>query len=286
MEGTSHVVSSNSHILTGNQILFALPRQQYPLLFSSLQSVHLDRGQILYDLADPIRSAFFIVSGMVSLLATTGDGSMTQVGMVGDEGVVGIPAVLRINKAPYQVTVQIPGRAMRVRTEVLVNEFSRDGPLQDILLRYVHSLICQVSESAACNRFSHRGTKALPLVAGEPRPREVRQAAAHSGSTVTLDLRIQRVIAFMEERSDRELSLAGMARVARLSPSRLRHKFKSEVGVTPTVYLQTLRMRMARELLTTNHLTVKEVKAAVGISSDSYFTHQFKRAFGMPPSHS
>ena len=76
-----------------------------------------------------------------------------------------------------------------------------------------------------------------------------------------------------------------MARVAGLSSSRLRHKFKAEVGVTPTVYLQALRLRKAKELLSTNNVTVKEARAAVGISSDSYFTHQFKRTFGNPPSH-
>jgi transcriptional regulator GlxA family with amidase domain len=112
------------------------------------------------------------------------------------------------------------------------------------------------------------------------------RAWADGGTLRSVDLRIQRVIALIEEKPDRGLSLAGMAVVAGLSPSRLRHKFKSEVGVTPTVYLQTLRLRRAKELLTTNHLTVKEVRAAVGISSDSYFTHQFKRAFGIPPSRS
>ncbi len=147
--------AGGSGILTSNQILSALPRQQYPLLFSSLQAVSLHRGEILYDQADPIRSTFFIMSGMVSLLATTEDGSTTQVGMVGDEGLVGIPAILRVSATPYQVIVQIPGRAMRVSVEVLVHEFKRDGPLQEMLLRYLHSLICQISQSAACNRF-HR----------------------------------------------------------------------------------------------------------------------------------
>ena len=101
-----------------------------------------------------------------------------------------------------------------------------------------------------------------------------------------MDPRIQRVILLMEENPDRELSLAGLAQLVGLSPSRLRHKFKSEVGVTPTVYLQTLRFEKAKQLLLTKFLTVKEVKAAVGISSDSYFTHQFKRAFGVSPSRS
>jgi CRP-like cAMP-binding protein len=147
--------AGGSLILASNQILSALPRQRYPLLFSNLHPVTLARGDVIYDLAGPINSAFFIMSGMVSLLATTEDGSTTQVGMVGDEGVVGIPAVLKIRKAPYQVSVQIPGRAMRVKAEILENEFAREGPLQEILLRYVHSLLCQVSQSAACNRF-HR----------------------------------------------------------------------------------------------------------------------------------
>lgn len=143
----------DSHLPTGNQILSALPRAQYPLLFSSLQSVSLERGKILFDLADPISSVFFITSGMVSLLATTEDGSTTQVGMVGDEGLLGLPAILRSGKAPYQVIVQIPGRALRVRAEVVVDAFRQDGPLQDILLRYTHSLISHISQSAACNRF-------------------------------------------------------------------------------------------------------------------------------------
>ncbi|HEY6231931.1 MAG TPA: Crp/Fnr family transcriptional regulator [Pyrinomonadaceae bacterium] len=147
--------TGSSLILTSNQILSALPRQRYPLLFSHLRPVTLARGDVIYDLAGQINYAFFIMSGMVSLLATTEDGSTTQVGMVGDEGMVGIPAILKISKAPYQVTVQIPGRAMRVRSEILVTEFAREGPLQDILLRYVHSLLCQISQSAACNRF-HR----------------------------------------------------------------------------------------------------------------------------------
>jgi len=144
---------SGSHIFTNNQILSVLPRHQYPALFSHLQPVNLKRDEILYDLAGPIMSVFFITSGMVSLLAITEDGSTTQVGMVGDEGLVGIPAILGINKAPYQVTVQIPGRALRLNADILLSEFVRGGPLQEILLRYIHSLLCQIAQSAACNRF-------------------------------------------------------------------------------------------------------------------------------------
>lgn len=142
-----------SEFSTDNDILTAIPRQHYPFLFSELEPVQLSRGKIIYDLAEQISFAFFIVSGAVSLLSITQDGSTIQIAMVGNEGVLGIPATRGINKPPYQVMVQIPGRAMRVRVDVLVNEFNRDGPLRDLILRYAQALIWQISQSAACNRF-------------------------------------------------------------------------------------------------------------------------------------
>ncbi|HEX8282835.1 MAG TPA: AraC family transcriptional regulator [Pyrinomonadaceae bacterium] len=99
-----------------------------------------------------------------------------------------------------------------------------------------------------------------------------------------MDPRIRRVLELIDENPHKRLSLVKMAGVAGLSTSRLRHKFKSEVGVTPAAYLQSRRLLMAKELLATRHLSVKETRAAVGIKSDSYFTHCFKRAFGVQPS--
>jgi transcriptional regulator GlxA family with amidase domain len=90
----------------------------------------------------------------------------------------------------------------------------------------------------------------------------------------------------MEENPRENLSLSTMANAVGLSSSRLRHKFKAEIGITPTLYLQRLRLQRAKELLKRHDLSVKEVRAAVGIRSDSYFSHQFKRAYGISPSKS
>lgn len=147
------MLSHHPQVLAGNQILSALPRQHYKRLFSCLEPVRLARSKILYHLADKITHAFFLTSGMVSLLATTESGAVTEIGMVGNEGIVGVPVVLGVNKSPYQIKVQIPGRAFRVKREVLVEEFNCGGQLQDLVLRYLHFLITQVAQSAACNRF-------------------------------------------------------------------------------------------------------------------------------------
>lgn len=140
-------------ILPANMILGALSRKDYGNLFSNLRPVHLPRGKILYELGDRIDHAFFVMSGMISLLAITEEGYTTEISMIGNEGVAGISILLGVDKAPYRAQVQIPGASMKVRTSVLLEEFSHPGPLHDLTLRYTHALILQISQSAACNRF-------------------------------------------------------------------------------------------------------------------------------------
>jgi len=146
---TSHAPS----LLTTNKILNALSRKDYPALFANLQRVHFPRGKVLYELGERIDYNFFVMSGMISVLAITEDGSTTEICMIGNEGVAGVSALLGVNEAPYRMEVQIPGNGMRIRTTVLIEEFGRGGPLRDLTLRYTHSLILQISQSAACNRF-------------------------------------------------------------------------------------------------------------------------------------
>ena len=93
----------------------------------------------------------------------------------------------------------------------------------------------------------------------------------------------QEVIRFMDSNLHRKLTLDALARTAYISTSRLRHSFKAEVGLTPAQYLQRLRMERAKELLETTRLSVKEIRSRVGISGDSHFVNDFRRAFGVPP---
>ena len=136
-----------------NRILATLPREEYERLRPRLEPVRLTQSKILYEAGDVIRYAYFPKGGMVSLLSVTEDGRSIEVGMIGDEGMAGIPIVLRVNRTPYQVMVQIPANAMRIRGDALREEFKRGGKLQDLLLRYAHTLLTQVTQSAACNRF-------------------------------------------------------------------------------------------------------------------------------------
>jgi CRP-like cAMP-binding protein len=115
--------------------------------------VHFPKGKILYHAGATIEHAYFLTSGMISLVATTENGSAVAVAMAGNEGLIGIPVILKLNTTPYQLTVQIQAHALRIRGAKLKEEFNRGGQIQDLLLRYTHRLLTQITQSAVCNRF-------------------------------------------------------------------------------------------------------------------------------------
>lgn len=136
-----------------NQILAALPRLEYERLAPHLERVNFPQSKILYEVGDVVRRAYFPVRGMFSLLSITKDGGTTEVAMVGHEGVVGISIILRVGIMPYRSMVKIPVDALSIKAEALRAEFDRNARLQDLLLRYTHAVLTQVSQSAVCNRF-------------------------------------------------------------------------------------------------------------------------------------
>ena len=136
-----------------NRLLASLPREEYDRLIPEMETVKLPQGRLLYEASGVIRHSYFLKGGMASILALTENGSAVEVGMVGNEGVVGLPAILRADIMPYRVIMQLPANAVRVRVSVLRAEFNRGGKFQDQTLRYANTLLSQLSQSAACNRF-------------------------------------------------------------------------------------------------------------------------------------
>lgn len=142
-----------SQIPFENRILGALPPEEYACLSPYLELVRLPAGRTLYEAADTVRHAYFLTGGMVSLLSMMERGATVEVGAVGNEGMVGLPPILRDNVTPYRAIVQIPAVAVRIQARGLRSVFDRGGRFQDLLLRYTHTHIAQLSQSAACNRY-------------------------------------------------------------------------------------------------------------------------------------
>ena len=139
-------------LLTENRILAAAAPEQERLL-PHLEQVRLQTGQQLYESGEPIRYAYFPESALIAVLSVTEDGATVEVGSVGNEGMLGIPILLKSETMPYRTIAQSPGSTRRMKAGFLQKEFNRCGPFHDLLLRYLHVLITQLSQAGVCNRF-------------------------------------------------------------------------------------------------------------------------------------
>ena len=136
-----------------NRILAGLSRKEYARILPDLTRVTLSSGQVMYEPGSAMPMAYFLETAIVSILSVAEDGTSIEVSVVGDEGVIGIPIVLRSHGLPYRIVVQESGIAWRMKADVLRKEFDRCGPLHNLLLHYLHTLIVVLSQSGACNRF-------------------------------------------------------------------------------------------------------------------------------------
>jgi CRP-like cAMP-binding protein len=134
-----------------NHLLAALSGKEYQRLLPQLESVELSSGKVLYEMGGLVEYVYFPSNSIVSLVTQMETGLTIEVGLVGNDGMVGLAALMGEGTAPDQTIVQIPDGAMRAKLAVIKEEFRRGGELQDLLLRYARALMKQVSQTAACN---------------------------------------------------------------------------------------------------------------------------------------
>ena len=136
-----------------NQLLAALPIDDYQRLIPHLELVTLSNQQMLYDIGESITYVYFPHQALVSFISLLEDGSTTEVGIVGKDGMVGLPVCWGGNcSGNLQAIVQMPGSAMRMKAEHLKTEFNRGGAMQSLLLLYTQALFSQVTQNVAYNR--------------------------------------------------------------------------------------------------------------------------------------
>src|SRR5882672_8956353 len=136
-----------------NSMLAALPRKQYQRLLAGLESVALTFGEILHEPGERIRHVYFPGDSLVSLLTIVEGHLALEVGMVGHEGMVGVPLYLGTDVSPVRALVQGAGVAMRMKSARFSDEIRKSPQLQQEVGRYTRALMAQITQTAACNRF-------------------------------------------------------------------------------------------------------------------------------------
>jgi CRP-like cAMP-binding protein len=143
---------SSVHMYSKNRLLASLPSDSFERLRPHLQLVQMPLGQILHQQHVPFEHVFFPTTSAVSLVSVLKDGASAEIGLIGNEGMVGTSLLMGGGDAACQAVVQSVGEGYRLKAALLRVEFERSPEVLGLLLRYVQALMIQTSQTAVCNR--------------------------------------------------------------------------------------------------------------------------------------
>lgn len=144
-------MDQKSPTLIKNKILAALSDGEYQRLLPHLEPVDLPHGEVLYEMDGPVHYVYFPFNALISLVTQMTDGAIIEVGLIGNDGMSGIAALMGKETSPERAMIQIPDGGARAKFSVIKEEFKRGGELHLLLLSYARMLMRQVSQTAACN---------------------------------------------------------------------------------------------------------------------------------------
>lgn len=136
-----------------NLLLAALPAAERRRLLADRDPVDLVAAETLMEAGAAARHAFFPIDGFISLIAPVNSGAQLEVGLVGNEGMVGTSLILGVRVSPLRGLVQGAGRAWKLDAATLSRELERSSALRRVLNRYVYVSLSQVAQTAACTRY-------------------------------------------------------------------------------------------------------------------------------------
>lgn len=136
-----------------NEILLDIPRKELEILTPKLEFLGLGLRHILHEPGDTLKSAYFVNSGLVSILNVFPDGKSVEVGLMGKEGFVGLPLIVGFRTATTRAVVQIESTVFRIDGEALAGILHQCPVLERRLQQFSQFMTMQVTQIAACNRL-------------------------------------------------------------------------------------------------------------------------------------
>lgn len=136
-----------------NHLLAAMSPDVIDRIAGRMELVSFDLGNVLYEAGDKMTHIYFPTTAIISLLYVMENGGTAEIGIAGNNGLVGIALFMGGDTTSSRAIAQSAGESLRMRGEDLMLEFKLGGLFQDILLRYTQALMTQISQTAVCNRL-------------------------------------------------------------------------------------------------------------------------------------
>ena len=136
-----------------NRLLESLPSGDLRRISAGCETVELAFADVLYKPGERLSHVYFPLKGFISLIMPVDDSASLEVGLIGNEGMFGIPLVLGVDVSPVRAVVQGAGSALRMGAAPFCRELGRSQALQREIDRYVFVHMSQLAQTAACTRF-------------------------------------------------------------------------------------------------------------------------------------
>ena len=136
-----------------NRVLLSIPDNEFWALRPHLELLDFDSHQILHEAHEVLHYAYFPNDGLLSLVVVFAEGKTVEAGIVGKEGVVGLPALAGLSRSPLREVVQITGGGLRIALSTLRELMATAPQLRYQLERFSVLLGLQVAQTAGCNRL-------------------------------------------------------------------------------------------------------------------------------------
>lgn len=146
-------MSSTQAVPSANRLLAALPRKDCEQLIANCEPIELVFAEVLYSAGERISHVYFPTASFISLVTPIDDSANLEVGLVGNEGMLGITLILEVDVAPFLALVQGAGPALRITAPLFLRELEQSAALQMELKRYLYVSMSQLAQTAACTRF-------------------------------------------------------------------------------------------------------------------------------------
>jgi len=134
-----------------NRLLAALPKADYTRIMTRMERVSLESKQLAYDVDKLIKFVYFPLTAVFSLVTVMEEGEGVEVATIGNEGVIGLPLFLGVDRTSGKAFVQVPGDSLRMKAAAFKEQIARQGALTQTLQLYTQALMVQISQGMACN---------------------------------------------------------------------------------------------------------------------------------------
>jgi CRP-like cAMP-binding protein len=136
-----------------NHLLAALPDEEFARLKFKLELVSFKLGDVLYESGDKMDYAYFPTTAIISMLYVMENGATAEIGVVGNDGVIGNALFMGGDSTTSRAIIQSAGDVYRMKANDIKTEFELAGVFQKMMLRFTQALMTQISQTAVCNRL-------------------------------------------------------------------------------------------------------------------------------------